>query len=179
VQVEHQFDESSRHGLASLAGSFRVIELWKLDADELLAANDVGMIPWVPLTRFSGPPEQILRQCRERIDRQATPAEHEALLAVTTLLASVVFDDEALLNIFGGTRAVIESPWLNRILAQREQQARQTDVLHALQVRFKRVPDDLAVKVRAVEDATRLTDLLEFAIVCSDLEAFRVHVVGD
>jgi hypothetical protein len=179
AQVEHQFDESSRHELTSLAGSFRVIELWKLDADDLFAANDVGMIPWVPLTRFSGPPEQILRQCRERIDRQATPAEHEALLAVTTLLTSVVFDDEALLNIFGGTRAVIESPLLNRILAQKEQQARQADVLHALQIRFKGVPDDLAEKVRAVQDAQYLTDLHEFAIVCPDLEAFRVRMAAD
>ncbi len=174
VQVEHQFEEMSAHGLTHFAGSFRVIELWKLEAEDLFAANDVGLIPWVPLTRFSGPPEQILRKCRERIDTQATPAEHEPLLAVTTFLASVIFDDEALLNFLGGNQAMIESPVFNRLLAQREQQARQTDILHVLQVRFKGVPDDLAEKVRAVADAQRLTAIHELAVLCSDLEAFRV-----
>jgi hypothetical protein len=183
VQVEHEFEERSAHGLTRLGGSFRVIELWKLDADDLFAANDVGLIPWVPLTRFSGPPEQILRQCRQRIDTHATPAEHEPLLAVTTFLASVVFDDAALLNLVGGNQAMIESPVFNRLLAQWKQmgaqQARQSDVLDILQVRFDSVPDDLTEKVRTIVDEQRLSDLLKIAAVCPDLEEFRVRIAAN
>jgi hypothetical protein len=62
---------------------WRVVELWNVAADDLLAADDVGLIPWVPLTRFVVPPEQMLQICRERIDRQARPTERENLLAVS------------------------------------------------------------------------------------------------
>ncbi len=176
MQVENRAEESSRHGLSKLEGSWRVVELWKLNAEDLLAANDVGLIPWVPLTRISGPPEQILRQCRERIDRQAKPSEHDALLAVTSLLTSVVYDDEALLAIFGGSRTVIESPLLNRILAQKARQTTQANILRFLKMRFGTVPDEIAEKLQTVEDDSRLEDLLDFTAICSDLEAFRVRM---
>jgi hypothetical protein len=178
VQVEDQLEESSRHGLSKLGASWRLIELWKLNGEDLLAANDVGLIPWVPLTQISGPPERILRQCRERIDRQAKPSEHAALLTVTTLLTSVVYDDEALLAIFGGSRTMIESPLLNRILAQTARQNTQANILHILKGRFRAVPEDIAEKLRTVEEESRLEDLLDFCVNCPDLESFRVRLVA-
>jgi hypothetical protein len=33
----------------------RVVELWTVQASDLLAVNDVGLLPWAPLTRFDGP----------------------------------------------------------------------------------------------------------------------------
>jgi hypothetical protein len=103
AEVADHVVEVSRHGLTSLRAAWRVVRLWELDAEELLAAGDVGLIPWVPLTRFPGPPEQLLRQCRERIETRARRDEQEALLVVTSILASVVFDDDLLLTLFGGT----------------------------------------------------------------------------
>ena len=61
----------SRHGLTQLTCRWRVVELWTVSAAELLAANDVGLIPWVPLARFDDPPEVIVRQCYQRIEQQA------------------------------------------------------------------------------------------------------------
>jgi hypothetical protein len=177
-QTENRLQESSRHGLTQIAATWHLVELWKLDATDLLAANDVGLIPWVPLTRFSGPPEQILRQCRERIDKQAKPNEHDALLTVTSLLTAVVYDDDALLTIFGGIRPMIESPLLDRILAQKERQTKQADILRVLKARFGSVPDDLAEKVRAINDLSRLEELLDFTANCHDLEAFRLRLIG-
>jgi hypothetical protein len=43
----------------------------------------------VPLAQFDGPPEPIMRECRERIDREAPANEHENMLAVTQLLAGL------------------------------------------------------------------------------------------
>ncbi len=34
--------------------NWRVVELWELSATELLAMNDVGLVPWIPLTRRAG-----------------------------------------------------------------------------------------------------------------------------
>ena len=61
----------SRLGWTTWPLSWRTVQLWTLPAETLLAAGDVGLIPWVPLTQFDGPPEPILRECRERIDQSA------------------------------------------------------------------------------------------------------------
>jgi len=31
---------------------WRIAKLWEIPAEELLAASDAGLIPWVPLTQF-------------------------------------------------------------------------------------------------------------------------------
>ena len=43
---------------------WRIARLWEIPAQELLAAGDVGLIPWVPRTTFDGNPESMIRQCR-------------------------------------------------------------------------------------------------------------------
>jgi hypothetical protein len=47
---------ASAHGLSELRLRIHVINLWTVPAAELLAANDVGLIPWVPLADFAGSP---------------------------------------------------------------------------------------------------------------------------
>jgi hypothetical protein len=66
-----------------------VVELWTVPAEDLLATGDVGLIPWVPLAQFDGPPDLIFRECRARIDHDAQPEEHENLLAVSQVLAGL------------------------------------------------------------------------------------------
>jgi hypothetical protein len=86
----------SRHGWTTWPLSWRTVRLWTLPAETLLAAGDVGLIPWVPLTQFDGSPEPILRECRERIDQSAPADEHENLLAVTQFLARLRYNDPRL-----------------------------------------------------------------------------------
>src|SRR5215210_879136 len=52
----------SRLGLTRLAVGWRILELWTVAAEDLLTAGDVGLIPWVPLAHFSGPPTRLLQQ---------------------------------------------------------------------------------------------------------------------
>jgi hypothetical protein len=69
--------------------SWKVVELWTLPAQDLLDAHDVGLVPWAPLAHFDGPPEELIRRCREHIDQEAPPAEHENLLVVTQILTGL------------------------------------------------------------------------------------------
>jgi hypothetical protein len=94
----------SRHGWTTWPLSWRTVRCWTVPAESLLAAGDVGLIPWVPLTQFEGPPETILRKCRERIDHDAPPNEHENLLAVTQFLAHLRYNDPRLLELLGWTQ---------------------------------------------------------------------------
>src|SRR5712692_9836481 len=108
----------SQRGLSQWVARWRVVELWALPAAQLLAANDIGLIPWVPLTQFDGPPEPVLQQCRERIDQHAAVDERANLLVVTQVLTRLRYNDPQLLTILGGTRIMIESPLIQEIVAR-------------------------------------------------------------
>ena len=166
----------SRHGTAEIAFQRRVVELWTLSAVDLLAANDVGLIPWLPLAQFDGPPEVLLQQCRERIDQHAPPEEHANLLAVTQVMTRLRYNDQRLLTILGGSRIMIESPLLQELMAQTRQETMQRDIVEALESRFGAVPQDLSAELRTVLDEQRLHELLRFAVLCPDTDSFRARL---
>jgi hypothetical protein len=159
----------SQRGLSQWLAKWRVVELWTLPAEELLAANDIGLIPWVPLTQFQGPPEPVLQQCRERIDQHAAAEERANLLVVTQVLTRLRYNDPQLLTILGGSRIMIESPLIQEIVAR----SRQEWILKLLEARFGSVPPDVALYLRAIMDEQKLEDLNIRAALCSDLQAFR------
>ncbi len=160
-------------GWSSLAARWKVVRLWEEPADKLLAAGDVGLVPWLPLARFTGSPEALLHECRERIDRQALPDERANLLAVTQVLTKLRFPQPHLLQLLGGTQIMIESPLLKELLDEKEQEVKQGTILDALTERFKAVPDDLAREVRAVTNLRRLSDLFRFSVKCRSLKEFQ------
>jgi hypothetical protein len=151
---------------------WRVVELWTLAADALLEGKDPGLLPWVPLAHFDGPPEPVFRKCRQQIDREATAPERANLLAVTQVLTRLRYNDPQLLTIFGGSQAMIESPLIQEMMAQRSHKA----ILAFLEVRFKTVPTEIARKLESIVDEQKLDDLARFAAECPDLEAFRLRL---
>jgi len=151
-----------------------VVELWTLDAEALLAANDVGVIPWLPLTRFAGPPEELIQQCRERIDQQARPEEHANLLAVTQVMTRFAYNNPDLIKLLGGTKAMIESPLIQELVAQTQHKA----IVRVLRNRFAHVPPEIVVKLKTVLNEDKLNELLDFAVACPDVESFRLKLLA-
>jgi hypothetical protein len=128
-----------RRFLFILPGSgWKVAELWTLPAEELLAANEVGVIPWVPLAQHKRRPEALLEECRRRIEQQAHPADQADLLAVSQILAGLRYPNEQLLAILGGRGVMIESPLVNEIVAEKLQMA----IMRFLRGRFGEVPQE-------------------------------------
>jgi hypothetical protein len=131
----------------------------------------------VPLSHFEGPPEPIFQQCRARIDRDAPPGEHENLLAVTQVLAGLRYNDPRLFQLLGGREAMIESPVLQELKAEWTHEgackAQRRAILHILSARFGPEAKGLATALEAIEDETRLDELVEFTALCPDLESFR------
>lgn len=168
----------SELGTATLQLRWRVVELWNLTAEELLATNDVGLVPWVPLTQFAGPPEPILQACRARIDQQALPTERENLLAVAQVLAKLRYNDPGLLNILGGRRVMIESPLIQELVQEARVEKGRADIETILKDRFEAVPADLTNVLKTIQDEARLDELMKWAVRCPDLEAFRVRLAS-
>jgi len=173
----------SRRGLTKWDLSWRAVKLWEVPAEELLAAGDVGLIPWVPLAQFDGPPERIVRRCRDHIDRDAPPKEHENLLAVTQFRLGLRYNDLTLRGrlreLLGGHQAMIESPILQEIEAEFTRkgatEARQKDILNVLVARFGNAAETLEDELKAVE-FNRLDELVKVAAKCRSLASFRKQV---
>jgi hypothetical protein len=178
AEVADNRQERSRLGRTRLGGGWTVVNVWNLSAEDLLAAGNVGLIPWVPLARTTQEPEALLRQCRERIDHLASPAERGNLLVVTQVMATLRYNDPGLLTILGGKQMIIESPLIAELLHERERDARQADLLGFLRGRFGNVPEDLAAQVRVIQDLDRLAALVVFAGSCPDLDAFRAALTS-
>jgi hypothetical protein len=157
-----------------LGGGWKVAELWTLSAEDLLAANNVGLIPWVPLTDFQGPPEALLERCRQRIEQQAHRDDQANLLAVSQVLAGLRFPDPQLLALLGGKQAMIESPVLKEIVAEKLQEA----IVRILATRFGEVPAEVITRLRRLRSEKKLGDLIEHAVRCTEMKAFRERLLS-
>ena len=171
---------SSRRGWTQLAARWRIIELWTLPAEELLATNDPGVMPWVPLARSADPPPTVLQKCREVIETVSSEEERSNLLAVTQVLAQLRYNDTQLLAILGGRNTMIESPLLQELkeewTAEARAEARAEAILRVLEDRFEHVSTALRETVQSVRDEARLDHLLTAAVRCPNLSAFEAQL---
>ncbi len=159
----------SKLGLSRLGAEWRPVELWTLPAEEFLSGGDVGAVPWVPLMHFDGPPEGLLQRCAEKIEREAQPKDRADLLAVAQVLAELRFAEPELLRLLGGRVPMLESPMLQKMIAQRIHEL----ILDVLKDRFGTVPRDVTRRLREVLDEDKLRHLNRVASRCPDLAAFR------
>jgi hypothetical protein len=131
---------TSGSGATELTLRWRVVELWTVPATDLLATEDLGLVPWALLGQYQGEPEPLFRRCREIIDAKASNDERGDLLAVTQILARLRYNDPRLFAILGGRRAMIESPMLDELkeewTALGRVETRSADILTIIRERF-------------------------------------------
>ncbi len=182
LQVTGSVELTSPGGMTYWSVRWKVVELWSIPAETLLDAHDVGLIPWVPLTRFDGPPEPIFQQCRARIDEQAPPDERENLLAVTQVLAGLRYNEGALFQLLGGRKAMIESPILQELKTEwtREavREARRSALVDILVARFGPQAEEFEIQLETIADDARWKELVKLSALCSDLQSFQKELTG-
>jgi hypothetical protein len=159
----------SKLGLSRLEVEWRTIELWTLSAEEFLAQGDVGILPWVPLMQMDGPPESVLERCAERIERESPPKQRTDMLVISEVMAGLRFPGLDLMTLFGGKKMMIESPLIQKVIAETIQDS----VLDVLKDRFETVPRDVTKLVRAEMNDKKLKKLVVLAGKCRDLDKFR------
>src|SRR5271157_3600353 len=172
LRIPYRAHRPGSDGVTELGGRWRVVELWTVPAEPVLATADPGMMPWVPLMQAADPPEVVLRRCREVIDHHAPAEEHDSLLTVTEVFTRLRYKDPNLLSILGGKTVMIESPLIREITAERSHK----HILRALRTRFGPLPSELEAEVKSIFDETVLDAAIELAVSSPDLERFRAEL---
>lgn len=200
LTVTGRAERASRRGGTTLGGAWSVVRLWELDAEELFAVGDVGLVPWIPLARSSQPPEQLLARCRDQLTAVPDPNDRAGLMAVAQILAGLAFPDRRFFDFFGGADVMIESPVLDEVKeilrkryeaqykaeglaagrAEGRAEGRVAEALESvhtnLEARFGAIPDDLREQLNAIADLPRLKALVRLAATCPDLATFAAGV---
>jgi len=146
--------------------------MWELEAEELFAAGDAGLIPWVPLAHTTQTPEVLMKRCRDRLASVPDPSDRAGLMVVTQILAGLAFPDNRFLDLFGGAQAMIESPVLDEVKQLILVRALQEYVVDVLEARFGSIPKDRVLPLQTILDENRLRAMHRLAATCPDIEAF-------
>jgi len=172
LRVPDHARRPSLDGVTELGGRWRVVELWTVPAEPVLATSDPGMMPWVPLMHAAEPPEVVLRRCREVIDQRAPADEHDPLITVTQVFTRLRYKDPNLLSILGGKTVMIESLLIREIVGDRFHKV----ILKLLATRFGPVSPDLEAEVRSILDESVLDAVIELAAFSPDLKHFQAEM---
>src|SRR5579862_7216829 len=168
LRAEAGFAAASAIGWTSLRLKWRIVELWNVNGDVLTDALDPGLVPWVPLAHSDATPEQVLRRCRDIIDRVQGEDQRANLLAVTQVLAALRYNDPGLLKILGGRGTMIESPvlreleaeWTAKALAEGKAEGKAEAIMDVLRVRFGDLPGQLDAAILGLRDEASLDALV-------------------
>jgi hypothetical protein len=180
LDVIGRVEKASSRGRTRVGGSWPVVRLWELDAETLLSAGDAGFVPWVPLTRSTLSPEELMVRVRDRLVAVSDPTDRAGLVVVTQILADLAFPGKKFLHLFGGPQMMIDSPVLDEvkeILRKRYEEEATLRTLRGavvsnLEARFGAVPTERVAGLATVTQESRLQALLRLAATCPDLDTF-------
>jgi hypothetical protein len=182
IVVRGECVRTSVDGQVQFIARWPVVRLWEQDAEALFAENDASLIPWIPLARTEQSAEEIATRCVEQLTAVADRAERSALFAVTRIFAGLAHPElrASFAHIFGGMRAMIESPVLDEVreylrdlyLTEGQLTTQRAAVHDTLDVRFEHVTPEIVAQLDAIDDLVWLKALLRFAITCPTIDAF-------
>lgn len=166
-------------GVTEFNGRWRVIELWNVPAEPVLATADPGIMPWVPLMHSTEPPEVVLRRCIDVIDRNSQADDHDRLMAVTEVFTRLRYNDSGLVSILKrGSKMIEEAYELGKALLIRDAIARkgQKDVFRVLRARFGSVTPEIEAEVKTIRDESVLDTAIDLAASSPDIGTFAAEL---
>ena len=174
----------SRRGTTEIQAKWTSIELWNVPAADLLARNDPGLIPWVPLCKSRRSAASLLTECKRRIEDLAAPELHEPLLTTTFVYADLRFGSDPALKILGERNVLAETPMIKQLVQEAKREGQRDgerdgavkraieDIVKILESRFGPVASDVLAKLQLVRDQDRLSELFAISLNCKDEKTF-------
>ena len=174
-----------------LLASYRVVKLWEMDPEPILAMESPGLCPFVPLMR--GNPAELVIESKEKILRapeEVAPFETKReLLAVLGFLANRAIKDLRFLGrLLSEVRKMGDNYWIDLLLEEGmekglekgREEGRREEALRAIRrvliCRFGDVREDVSTCLPAIADVEDLEGLLEEAAIAPTLDAFRARL---
>lgn len=104
--VSERFSESRTDvgamGLTSVQTSWKMIQMWEIDAEWLLATKNPTLLPWAVLARRQISLDSLLERIRGLAEQWLdAPLHREEVLTITAMFAHAEAGDEALQVLFG------------------------------------------------------------------------------
>lgn len=172
-------------GSITLYWKYRVVHLWKLTAEELLALARPGLLPLLGQTQIQNADEllpTVVEQLKAVEDREVQGR------LLTTLVALV--DDERMLamleKLIDDEEFIIDTPYLRRARAERAaarvegaRSARQQDILNIIALRLNPpifTYRDFEKVISAITDDAVLEHLFVAAVQAENLEDFQTKL---
>jgi len=189
---EHEV--GSPEGSASLRWKYRVVHLWKLRAEELLALTRPGLLPLLGQTQIDNS-EEVLPAVVTQLKQVEDPEVQERLFAA---LIALVEDGKVLTMIeqlIDREEFVLDTPYLRRIREEGRSEgrteglaegrtkgaraARQEDILDIITLRLNPpiiTYRELKKVITAIEDDTVLEQLFVAAVQAESLADFQTKI---
>jgi hypothetical protein len=156
-------------GTPVLAWRYRVIRLWQMQAEELMAARQVAPLALLGQTQIAQP-EVILPAVVSRMRSVADVALRDHLL--TALLALLPEEEMVSMveRLLEEDEWLLELPYLRRIRAEGRREGEAEVLLRLLRSRFGSLPDDVTARLNTA-DAETLLRWSERVLSASTLDA--------
>jgi predicted transposase/invertase (TIGR01784 family) len=169
--------------------TYRVIEIWNVDPEPILAMESPGLCPFVPLMR--GNPGELMLKSYKRIistpdELVSAEVKAELCTALGEFSERVIKDTKTLEKCYSEIEKMAGGYFYNRARGEGEaiglkkgrKEGRQEGelimarrgTLKVLTARFGALPDVLTSRIESTTDVEELERLLEKAVVCASLE---------
>jgi hypothetical protein len=204
AQMLGSMQRSSLLGTTTLSCTWKIVEMWKIEAEALLELGEAQLLPLLPLCKSKETPEAIVAQTNERIQTQAKEGEKESLLVMAAILSNFKFPTLDLRKLFRErTTMLIENPNLREWLQELYQEAFKNEIAEQLRLSALQGKRDgllegkreglLRILMNRFSEAMTEEDrqqigtltqpqidrLYSVAIGCSDLAAFRAALAEE
>jgi len=177
-------------GSLSLAWRYRVIRLWQMPAEELLALGRPALLPLIGQTHIEAP-ARVIPQTVTRIGQVEDFGQRESLFSALT---SLMRDEETLemterLIEAMGEGLLTDTPYLRRMREKGRAMGRTEGrveglaeaIANVLATRFDltlRTYHRLEEQLNAIADVNRLQSLLQTAVLIPDFASFEQTLAG-
>lgn len=168
-QLTGVLSRATPDGAEYLHFNYTLVRVWRLSADDLLAAG-LGVAPLALLTDdAAGRLPEVVTRFAEKVERERPDADAgNMLLSSGFILMGLRYDKAVARSLFMGVQKMRESSTYMAILEEGEERGvvkgEQDAILTILEERFGSVPQAVSERVRAVGDAERLRAAIRQAI---------------
>jgi predicted transposase YdaD len=175
--VTGELTRRRRNGRLTLQFEYDVIRAWELKADELLSEN-LGIAPLALLTDDAAPRlTEVVNQFATRVEQEIPElAQQSQLLANSSILMGLRYDESQVMPLFRGIQAMKESSVYRALIAEGEAKgevkgeakglalgeargeanAFRVSLVAILEQKFGSVPPDIHARITATTDVAKL-----------------------